>query len=73
LSKKKYIDNQLDKVKLAKAKAICDQIELLFFELTQISEDLSPEDLRKIQRLIEERQLLLKIKLVRKELQKSEV
>ena len=31
------------------------------------------EDLRKIQRLIEERQLLLKIKLVRKDLQKSEV
>lgn len=73
LSKKKYIDNQLDKVKLAKAKAICDQIELLFFELTQMSEELFPEDLRKIQRFIEERQLLLKIKLVRKELQKSEV
>jgi hypothetical protein len=73
LSKKKYIDNQLDKVKLAKAKAICDQIQLLFFELTQISEDLSSEDMRKIQRFIEERQLLLKIKLVRKELQKSEV
>ena len=73
LSKKKYIDSQLDKIKLAKAKAICDQIELLFFELMQISEELSPEDLRRIQRLIEERQILLKIKLVRKELQKSEV
>ena len=73
LSKKKYIDNQLDKINLAKAKAICDQIELLFFELMQISEDLSVEELRNIQRLIEERQLLLKIKLVRKELQKSEV
>ena len=73
LSKKKYIDPQLDKIDLAKAKAICDQIELLFFELMQISDRLSEEDLRKIQRLIEERQLLLKIKLVRKDLQKSEV
>jgi len=73
LSKKKYIDTQLDKIQLVKAKVICDQIELLFFELMQISEDLSMEDLRKIQRLIEERQLLLKIKLVRKELQKNEV
>jgi len=73
LSKKKYIDQQLDKIKLAKAKAICDQIELLFFELMQISEELSPEDLRRIQRFIKERQILLKIKLVRKELQKSEV
>jgi hypothetical protein len=73
LSKKKYIDQQLDKIKLAKAKVICDQIELLFFELMQISEELSAEELGKIQLFIEERQLLLKIKLVRKELQKSEV
>jgi hypothetical protein len=73
LSKKKYIDQQLDKINLAKAKAICDQIELLFFELMQMSDQLSIEELRKIQRLIEERQLLLKIKLVRKDLQKNEV
>jgi hypothetical protein len=73
LSKKKYIDSQLHKIKLAKAKVICDQIELLFFELMQISDELSAEGLEKIQRLIQERQLLLKIKLVRKELQKSEV
>ncbi len=72
LSKKKYIDPQLDKIKLAKAKTICDQIELLFFELMQISEQLSSEEMRKIQRFIEERQILLKIKLVRKELQRSE-
>jgi hypothetical protein len=73
LSKKKYIDPQLDKFKLAKAKLICDQIELLFFELMQISERMSAEELKKIQTLIEERQLLLKIKLVKKELEKSEV
>jgi hypothetical protein len=73
LSKKKYIDPQLDKFKLAKAKLICDQIELLFFELMQISERLSEEELKNIQTLIQERQLLLKIKLVKKELEKSEV
>jgi hypothetical protein len=73
LSKKKYIDPQLDKIKLAKAKLICDQIELLFYELMQISDELSAEELAKIQRFIQERQLLLKIKLVRKELRKSEV
>jgi hypothetical protein len=73
LSKKKYIDPQLDKFQLAKAKAICDQIELLFFELTQMSDRLSGEELKKVQDLIEERQILLKIKLVRKELEKSEV
>jgi hypothetical protein len=73
LSKKRYIDPQLDKIKLAKAKLICDQIELLFFELTQISSELSVEELENIKRFIKERQILLKIKLVRKELQKSEV
>jgi hypothetical protein len=73
LTMKRYIDPQLDKIKLAKAKLICDQIEFLFFELMQISEELSADELQKIQRFIQDRQLLLKIKLVKKELQKSEV
>ncbi len=73
LSKKKYINPQLNKFQMAKAKEICDQIELLFFELIQISDQLSVEDLMRIQRLIEEKQLLLKIKLLRRELQESEV
>ncbi len=73
LSKKKYIDQQLDKFQMAKAKALCDQIELLFLELSQISQDLSSAELSKIQTLIQERQLFLKIKLVKKELQESEV
>ena len=73
LSKKKFIDSQLDKFRLAKAKRICDQIEYLFYELTQISENFLPEDLKRIQDLIQERQLMLKIKLVKKELKNSEV
>ncbi len=73
LSKKKFIDPQLDKFHMAKAKKICDQIEYLFYELTQISENLQPEDLKRIQDLIQERQLMLKIKLVKKELKNSEV
>jgi len=73
LSKKKFLDSQLDKFHMAKAKKICDQIEYLFYELTQISEDLQSEDLKRIQDLIQERQLMLKIKLVKKELKNSEV
>ena len=73
LSKKKFIDPQLDKFHMAKAKKICDQIEYLFYELTQISENLKPEDLKRIQDLIQERQLMLMIKLVKKELKNSEV
>lgn len=73
LSKKKYIDQQLDNFQMAKAKALCDQIELLFLELSQISQELSSAEMMKLQSLIQERQLILKIKLVKKELQESEV
>jgi len=73
LAKKRYINPQLDKFRMAKAKEICDQIEFLFFELTQISDQLSEEDLKRIQNLIEENQLLLKIKLLKKDLEESEV
>jgi hypothetical protein len=73
LSKKKFIDSQLDKFHMAKAKNICDQIEYLFYELTQISENLLPEDRKRIQDFIQDRQLMLKIKLVKKELKNSEV
>ena len=73
LSKKKLLNPQLEKVRMAKAKAICDQIELLFYELAQVSEDLSQAQRQEIQGMIQEKNLLLKIKLLRKELQESEV
>jgi hypothetical protein len=73
LSKKKFLNPQLEKVQMAKAKDICDQIELLFYELSQVSESLSDEQRREIQRLIEQKNLLLKIRLLKKELQESEV
>jgi len=73
LSKKKYLNPQLEKARMAKAKAICDQIEFLFYELAQVSENLTPAQCRGIQNLIEEKNILLKIKLLKKELQESEV
>jgi len=73
LSKKKYLNSQLDKFQMAKAKQILDQIELLFFELVQISEGLSDSQIKEIQNMIEEKKLLLKIKLLKKELEESEV
>jgi hypothetical protein len=72
LSKKKYLNPQLEKARMAKAKAICDQIELLFYELAQVSENLTPVQCRGIQDMIEEKNILLKIKLLKKELQESE-
>jgi anti-sigma factor RsiW len=73
LFKKRYINQQLDKYQMAKARAICDQIELLFLELTQMSSELSEVEIERIRSFIEERQLLLKINLVEKELEQNEV
>ena len=69
LQKKKYLNAQLDRFQMAKAKAICDQIETLFFELSQIDGELAAAELGRIRGYVEERQLLLKINLVKKELQ----
>jgi hypothetical protein len=69
LQKKKYLNAQLDRFQMSKAKAICDQIETLFFELSQIDGELASAELGRIRGYVEERQLLLKINLVKKELQ----
>ena len=69
LQKKKYLNAQLETFQMAKAKAICDQIETLFLELSQIDDELPAAELGRIRGYVEERQLLLKINLVKKELQ----
>lgn len=72
LQKKKYINRQLDRRQMAKARDICDQVEMLILELAQIGPDLSQEDRAHIQQRVENSQLWLKINLIRKELQDSE-
>lgn len=69
LQRKKYLNGQLERFEMAKAKVICDQIEVLFRELSDISEELSAAELARIRGLVEERQLLLKINLVKRELE----
>jgi hypothetical protein len=73
LSTKRLVDAQLDEASMAKARSICDQIERLFVELSRISEEMSAEEAARIQRYIEEKNLLLRIKLLRGELAGSEV
>jgi len=69
VQRKKYLNAQLERYQMAKAKTICDQIEALFRELSEINEDLPEAELGRIRELVEERQILLKINLVKKELQ----
>ena len=73
LAKKRYINQHLDKIQMAKAQEICNQIEILLLELSQISEELTAREEAKIKDFIEQKQILLRIKLLRKELQESEV
>jgi len=73
LSKKWFMNTNLNDAAIVKARGICDQIERLFVELSQISGDVSAAEAVKIQKYIEDKQLLLRIKLLRKELAESEV
>lgn len=72
LAKKKYLNTQLDGSRMGQAKAICDQIELLFLELSRLGESLPEAEVRRLQSLIEDSRLLLKINLAERELEESE-
>jgi len=73
ITRKKYLNPQLDRFRMAKAKDLCDQIELLVFELTQLSPEVSAAEVGRIQAMVRDWQLLMKIRLVKKELEQSEV
>jgi len=73
LLKKRLMNARLDDAAMAKARNLCDQIERMFVELSLISEEISAEEAARIQRYIEEKNLLLRIKLLRGELAGSEV
>lgn len=68
LNQKRYLNPQFEKFRMAKAKAVCDQIELLFQELAQLSEEMTLTEVERIRSLIEERRLLLKINIIKKEI-----
>ncbi len=73
LSRKKYIDPQLNRIPMAKAREICDQIEALCLELSQFGSQLSQDEWKEIQDRVRQSQLLLKIDLVKKELERHEI
>lgn len=73
LSRKKFIDSELDKIPMAKAREICDQIEALCLELSQVSGQLDASQWKEIQDRVQQSQMLLKINLVKKELQSREI
>ena len=73
LSQKRYFNTRLGDAGMAKAREICDQIEMLFLELSQISVSATAEEAAKIQKFVEDKQLLLKIRMLKRELQENGV
>jgi len=73
LAKKRYLNRGLESIRMAKAREICNQIEILFLELAQLSDELTPREAAEIQRFVEDKNLLFRIRLVRRELEESEV
>lgn len=73
LSQKRYFNTRLDDAGMVKAREICNQIEMLFLELSQISDASSAEEAAKIQKFVEDKQILLKIRLLKKELRENGV
>jgi hypothetical protein len=72
LARKRYFNDHLDDVRIAKARALCDQIEVLLLELARTSRDLAPAEADGIRRTVEDKQILLQIRLLKKELRSSE-
>ncbi|GEM_PF-1124440 len=72
LLRKKYFTPQLASFRLAKAQAILEEVDGLLLELALIQDKASREEAMKLAQLIEERRLLLKIQLLKQELEESE-
>ena len=73
LARKRLISTQLGSIRMAKAREICDQIEVLFRELAAVSGGLTEAEAARMRDYARSKQLLLKIRLLTKELRESEV
>jgi hypothetical protein len=73
LRKKNYLDKNLGDLNLAKARPVCNQIELLLFELTSQDHPVSRENIELVRDFVKSRKLLLKINILQDELSEREV
>lgn len=73
IARKRLINTQLGSIRMAKAREICDQIEALFLELSAVSGELTEAEAARMRDYVEGKNLLLKIRLLTKELRESEV
>jgi hypothetical protein len=68
LQREKYCAPDFQQIELAKAKPLCDQIGLLFFEMTQLNPQDRCADISRIQERVRSEKMLFKIRLLEKDL-----
>lgn len=73
LLKKKYINKNLSNYELANARSVCNQVEYLLYDISQIKNPSDVESLNNLKYVIQNKKIMLKIKLVQSELANSEV
>lgn len=73
LLKKKYINQNLSNYKLSNAQSVCNQIEYLLYDISQIKSSSDIDSLNNLKNLIQDKKMILKIRLVQYELNDKEV
>jgi hypothetical protein len=73
LMKKKYLNRNLNDYELSKAQSICDQVEFILYDIVQLRETNDMNSIKNVKDLIQDKKILLKIKLVQYELSDKEV
>jgi hypothetical protein len=73
LLKKKYLNRDLNNYELSNAQSVCNQVEYLLYDISQIKNPSDIESLNNLKNLIQNKKIMLKIKLVQSELVNNEV
>ncbi|MCD6451428.1 MAG: zf-HC2 domain-containing protein [Acidobacteria bacterium] len=68
LTKKKFIDWALDKPELAKVRGLANELEAIMLNITSLGANPSPKEMREIRDMVREKELIMKINLLTKEM-----
>jgi hypothetical protein len=73
LLKKKYFNRNLNNYELSSAQSVCNQVEYILYDISQMKNSADTDSLNNIRNLIQDKKIMLKIRLVQFELTNKEV
>lgn len=73
LLKKKYFNRNLDNYELSNAQSVCNQVEYILYDISQMKNSTDTDSMNNIRNLIQDNKIMLKIRLVQFELTNKEV